>query len=195
MDGKPDCPDRATLASFLFGKLTPEEEEMVTLHMEACPACEAVAERLEQDSDPLIDALRQSPGTPVSCPTLPTLVAPAGRLPNSQEAPFHLKGYRILGEVGRGGMGRVYRAYQNRLKRVVAVKMILTGKLAGSEDRVHFLMEGELLARLNHPNFLQVHEVGTIELGHGTIQPYLVLEYVDGGTLKARMARAPLTPP
>ena len=202
MIGESDCPGRETLAAFLLGKLSPEREEAVNLHLETCPVCEEQAQQLEQESDPLIDALRQpatiSPPLRIADGALGShgqghallevnaaLKPPAGEL-------IHLEGYRILGKVGRGGMGVVYRAFQQRLNRVVAIKMILSGHLAGMEERVHFLMEGALLARLNHPNFVQVHEVGTVELSSGTLQPYLVLEHVEGGSLKARMAEQPL---
>ncbi len=89
-------------------------------------------------------------------------------------------------------MGIVYQAVQTSLSRPVAVKVILTGGLAGTEERVRFLMEGELLARLNHPHFVQVYEVGTIELPNRHVEPYLVMEYVEGGSLKARLAQGPL---
>ena len=90
-------------------------------------------------------------------------------------------------------MGVVYRAYQHRLNRLVAIKMILTGQLAGAEERARFMMEGSLLAQLNHPNFVRVYEVGTVEVSPGTVQPYLVLEHVEGGNLKAKLAREPLS--
>src|SRR5579872_3556117 len=185
------CPSREALASFLLGKLPPEQEEKVALHLEKCVACEALTARLEQESDPLIDALRQ----PVTAS--PPRPAPATFTESSSTAaaaasPVQLEGYRILGEIGRGGMGVVYRAYQHRLNRLVAIKMILAGHLAGTEERVRFLMEGALLARLSHPNFVQVYEVGTVEVAAGTAQPYLVLEHVEGGSLKMKMAGKPL---
>ncbi len=85
-------------------------------------------------------------------------------------------------------MGVVYRAYQHRLNRLVAIKMILTGQLAGADERARFMMEGSLLAQLNHPNFVQVYEVGTVEVSPGTLQPFLVLEHVEGGNLKAKLS-------
>jgi WD40 repeat protein len=174
-----NCPSRETLTSFLLGKLPQQQEEAITHHVETCAACEAEAQALDQESDPLIDALRRPPSNPPSPQPLNTPAAPAS-------VPFHLPGYRILKEIGRGGMGVVYQAYQESLRRPVAIKMILTGGLAGAEERLRFLLEGELLARLNHPNFVQVYEVGTVELTPGTVQPYLVMEYVDGGSLKGR---------
>jgi WD40 repeat protein len=186
-----DCPSPETLVAFLSGELEPEQSDAVNRHIDVCAECEARAQQVEQDADPLVAALRQP--TPSIRP--PSSV-PAGRPAEpsaSGDEPFHLDGYRILGPIGRGGMGVVYLVFQHRLNRMVAVKMILAGQLAGAEERVRFRMEGTLLARLSHPNFVQVHEVGTVEVGDETAQPYLVLEYIDGGSLKARLAERPLS--
>jgi serine/threonine protein kinase len=66
-----------------------------------------------------------------------------------------IPGYEVLGELGRGGMGVVYKARQARLNRLVALKMILSGAHAGSEERQRFLTEAEAVARLQHPNIVQ----------------------------------------
>ena len=184
-----NCPDRETLEALLFGKLPPELEPVVNGHVEQCAVCEARAQQIEQRTDPLLDALRRAPSEPPVAPNDTMKMAPEapwGHTPQS------LEGYRILEEIGRGGMGVVYRAHQHRLNRVVAIKMILAGQLALAEDRVRFQMEGELLARLHHPNFVQVYEVGTLERAPGAIQPYLVLEHVNGGSLKQKLKEQPL---
>ena len=79
--------------------------------------------------------------------------APLGRHPT-------LPGYEILGELGRGGMGVVYRARQVRLNRAVALKMILAGQHAGAEAAARFLAEAEAVAKLQHPNIVQIFHVG-----------------------------------
>jgi len=89
-----------------------------------------------------------------------------------------IDGYRILSELGRGGMGVVYKAIQIKLNRTVALKVMLSGSFASGEDRERFRLEVESTAQLQHENIVQVFEVGEV---NGF--PYCALEYVEGGTL------------
>jgi hypothetical protein len=98
-------------------------------------------------------------------------------------------GYEILAELGRGGMGVVYQARQMALNRIVALKMILAGAHAGEEERARFRTEAEAVARLQHPNIVQIHEVGE---AHG--HPFFSLEFVDGGSLDQQLQSGPLPP-
>lgn len=74
---------------------------------------------------------------------------------------MQLAGYEVLGELGRGGMGVVYKARDLRLKRLAAVKMVLAGAHAGEQEMARFRTEAEAVARLQHPNIVTVYEVGT----------------------------------
>jgi WD40 repeat protein/tetratricopeptide (TPR) repeat protein len=100
-----------------------------------------------------------------------------------------IPGYVLEGELGRGGMGVVYKARQVGLGRLVAVKMILSGAHAPAAERQRFQAEAEAVARLSHPHIVQVHEVGEHE---GL--PYFSLEYVGGGSLAQRLGGTPMPP-
>src|ERR1700746_508657 len=75
-------------------------------------------------------------------------------------ADHHIPGYELLGELGHGGMGVVYKAQDLRLPRRVALKMILAGAHAGRSELERFRTEAHAVARLQHPHFVQIHEVG-----------------------------------
>ena len=99
-----------------------------------------------------------------------------------------IRGYEILGELGRGGMGVVYQARQIKANRIVALKMILTRAHAGVEQRLRFQIEAEAVARLQHPNIVQLHEVGE----HDGL-PFFSQEYCAGGSLAERLKAGPLS--
>ncbi len=97
-------------------------------------------------------------------------------------APFpQIPGYAIESEIGRGGMGIVYRARQERLQRTVAIKMLLTGPFASDREQRRFQREAEYVAQLCHPNIVAVFDFG--DVGG---QPFYVMEIVDGPSLAAR---------
>ena len=93
-----------------------------------------------------------------------------------------MPGYDILGELGRGGMGVVYRARHHKLNRVVALKMVLAGSHTSSHELKRFLAEAEAAAALQHPNIVQVFDYGE----HANL-PFMALEYVNGGSLAGRL--------
>ncbi len=118
---------------------------------------------LGQDAEPMVAVPERGPGT-VSVP-----------------------GYEIEGVLGRGGMGVVYKARHLTLKRTVALKMVLAGGHAGPRELARFRIEAEAVARLQHPNIVQIHEVGEAG-GH----PYCALEFIDGGNLASKLDGKPM---
>ena len=95
--------------------------------------------------------------------------------------------YELLAEIGRGGMGVVYKAKQAGLERTVAVKMILGAHLASPEHVRRFQTEAKAAARVRHPHIVPIHEVGQI---YG--QDYFAMELIEGESLAERIARGPL---
>jgi eukaryotic-like serine/threonine-protein kinase len=98
-------------------------------------------------------------------------------------------GYEIEGILGRGGMGVVYLARHRALDRIVALKVLQEGRQSEPEHRARFEREAAAVAKCQHPNLVQIHEIGEYD-GHS----YLALEYVDGGTLARSLAGVPQPP-
>jgi WD40 repeat protein len=109
--------------------------------------------------------------------------------PSPAEAPLlpTFPDHEVLEVLGKGGMGVVYRARHRALGRLVAIKVLRGDGPASGEERERFLREARATAQLNHPNLVQLYEVGETAAG-----PYFVMELVEGGTLAARLAGAPL---
>jgi serine/threonine protein kinase len=105
--------------------------------------------------------------------------------------PFEIEGYELLGMLGRGGSGVVYKTWQRKLSRVVALKVLAAGAHASPTAVARFRAESEMIAGLAHPNIVAIHDVGE----HQGV-PYLCLEFVEGGSLAdwLRERNEPLTP-
>jgi eukaryotic-like serine/threonine-protein kinase len=119
-------------------------------------------------------------------PDAPTVPTSAASVP--AELPM-IPGYEVLGNLGRGGMGIVYKARQARLNRIVALKMLLPLGFATADQLARFRSEAEILARMRHPNIVPIYDVGEFEG-----RPYLVMEFVDGPSLGQFLAGKPQNP-
>jgi serine/threonine protein kinase/tetratricopeptide (TPR) repeat protein len=117
-----------------------------------------------------------------------TRLDPATPLRPGNKRP-EVAGYEILEELGRGGMGVVYKARQPGLNRMVALKMILRAGHVSAADLVRFRMEAEAVAQLQHPNIVQIYEVGDQD---GC--PFFSLEFVEGQTLADQIGGVPQSP-
>ncbi|MBX9623034.1 MAG: protein kinase, partial [Gemmataceae bacterium] len=174
------CPSDADLAGWLAGSFPPGAAD----HLTDCPGCRSRADAMA-DADPVLGRAREAlDRTPVTAPggwaglVRPTAPAVPPDIPGLDGAEF----------VGRGGMGVVYRAWQARLGRPVAVKVMSPWLLADPDHRARFAHEAAALGRLNHPNVVAVYDHGG-----AAGQPYLVLEWVPG-SLAGRLRAGPLPP-
>jgi hypothetical protein len=121
--------------------------------------------------------------------SMPASAADRPPEPGTPRPGLQIAGYEILEELGRGATGVVYKARETALGRVVALKMILAWQHAGPHERTRFRVEAEAIARLQHPNIVQLFAVGE----HDSL-PFISLEFVDGGTLARKLAGEPLPP-
>jgi serine/threonine-protein kinase len=205
------CPDRNALADFDLGKLPTTELVAVAQHVSSCERCEEVLHALQGEpaDDRFISRLKRclEGPPPPSGPAYAgmqalaetVLVTPAiqERAVRDQDLGFSFKEmtdksfgqYEVRDKIGEGGMGVVYLARQVPLKRMVALKMILAGHHAGAQTVARFTREGKAVARLRHPNVVQVYELGEHE---GL--PYLSMELMTGGSLQAKLDGRPLDP-
>jgi WD40 repeat protein/tRNA A-37 threonylcarbamoyl transferase component Bud32 len=154
---------------------------------ELCADCPERLEDLKQRLQALASMasfLDLAAPPPSGASTLPpTPAQTANRLARCPSIP----GYQVLGELGRGGMGVVYKARQAKLERLVALKMIRAGADAGEDERQRFLAEAQAVARLQHPNIVQIHEIGEADR-----YPFFSLEFCPGGSLADRLQGRPL---
>ena len=200
-----DCPPARCLERLLGEALSDPEWGLLETHFESCSVCQETLHRLALSGPGLAPAHLASALSEAIPPELAggaeaffqqlkqrfLSTSSDGRResrPAKSESNGlpEVAGYEILGELGRGAVGVVYRARHRELNRLVALKMILAGPHLSPEARRRFKVEGQAIARMKHPNIVQVYEVGE-QAGC----PYLCLELVEGENLAFRLAGMP----
>lgn len=186
-----NCPDRQSLQLLLDLGLPTELNRLVSTHVNSCANCKLILDELSRAS-----TFRELGPTQPNAAQLsqgflkrlkshgpqhgePTVVRPPSLSPT-------IPGYEIMEELGRGGVGVVFKAIQIAIHRTVAVKVLIACERATGPELERFRYEARAAGTLNHPNVVQVFEVGECNLG-----PYVVLEFVRGGTLSQFMHHRP----
>ena len=206
------CPTLEQLEGFLNETASEPERTTLSQHIDRCAVCQAKLDGLTSKTEslhsPSASAVLASPRRAI--PRRQSSNSQSGTLarlkenPPSSSCPLEsaagerglneagvalfsaVAGYEILSEIGRGGMGVVYKARHVGLDRLVALKMILAGPHAGDKELARFRQEAEAVARLRHPNIIQIYDIGESEG-----RPYLALEFVDGDSLAHLLLGAP----
>jgi predicted Ser/Thr protein kinase len=154
-----------------------------------CPQCKCQGISLDNETPRIATCPHCQTSLPIDevfpCPGV--RAGAAGNAAGGADLPA-VAGYEILGLLGRGGMGIVYKARHLRLQHVVALKMIHASQ-AGPEERHRLKTEAEAIARLQHPHIVHIYDVGESD---GS--PFLSLEYLEGGTLAQRLHGTPQSP-
>ncbi len=188
----PAAPAVAALPSRAPGRAAEDADDPTIIHtgpplaLTVPPPSRAPTGVVPPSADQVGDDTLVRAGPPPSAEqSVSATLHPPAALPRREHWPS-VPGYEVVGLLGRGGMGAVYKARHLRLKRLVALKMILAGSHADPDALARFRTEGEAVARLQHPNIVQIYEVGE----HAGA-PYFSLEYVEGGNLHERLNGTP----
>ncbi len=134
-----------------------------------------------------IEGVLGHPGTGPSTVDAPSRAAAPPSPAASGPRTVRLAGYEVLEELGRGGMGVVYKARHLKLGHEVALKVILAGGHADEQELARFHLEAAAVARLKHPGIVHLHEFGEYDG-----KPFFSLEFVEGGSLAVRLNQGPL---
>jgi tRNA A-37 threonylcarbamoyl transferase component Bud32 len=175
------CLDNDALLGFVEGGLSPEQMQSVEEHIDRCADCRRLASEL---ADLLVSAGGQEDD--LTTRPLEREAPTAGGELDRMATGSLVDHYRVLGLIGRGGMGEVYLAEDTQLQRRVALKLIRNDLLGSRKMVERFLFEARATARFSHPNI-----VGIYGVGEHAGRPYLALEFIEGRPLRQVMAGLP----
>lgn len=205
------CPESQQLAEFVLGRGEAAQFESVARHVEGCNDCQRQLEQLDASTDQLVGQLGRlrhaapapSNGSDALAATIAAIVSHSGLHDTRIAADagrdlarrllagtVRLDRFELRSELGVGSFGYVFRAWDPRLEREVALKVQRAGNLATEEDIQRFLREARSVAQLKHPSIVSLYETGQTEDNVW----YLVCEHIDGETLEERLKRGPLAP-
>jgi serine/threonine protein kinase/WD40 repeat protein len=182
----PQHPSADELRAFGQGLLSPEAADSLEQHIAECEVCCRILEEAPGDSfvGQLREAQNEAPLATTVDGTAGTIIEAAGIPPELADHPR----YRVLGLLGQGGMGAVYRAEHRRMERPVALKVINPGLIRNPETVQRFRQEVRTAAKLHHPNIVTAHDADEAGGLH-----FLVMEFVEGRSLADLIAeRGPL---
>ncbi len=170
------CPDPSHLQQFAFGRLESAEEERIETHLEQCPACRERLSELERaGDDSLFQKIREANLHEVSRSEGSGDSSDLSSEHLSESLPDTIGNYKILGLLGRGGMGTVYKGLNPHLNREVAIKVVKSSRSFRESALKRFKQEMFAAGKLQHPNIVQALDAGVFEN-----RPYLVLELLEG---------------
>jgi serine/threonine-protein kinase len=189
------CPSRDEMLAYARGALPLQQIEAVGNHIAGCPRCESSLRDIPPSDDTLVARLRQyvDGSSPVLLPTSSFLTETTVLLGASSRAEATVAGsfgkYRLVGKIGQGGMGVVFKAEDSLLGRTVALKMIRAGALASGDEVERFNREAKAIAQLRHTNIVQIYDFGEVGGQH-----YYTMELAEGGSLREQLGRFSATP-
>jgi serine/threonine protein kinase len=183
------CPTPSELSDFLAGRLPRARTGWIADHVRLCSRCEASLQELDPAPDPLLAVLSATTMRQenASAPVPPALLDLARASRQDLPAPVKLGRFEIVGQIGAGSYGTVFKARDTDLGRTVAVKMLRTSRLGGAEEIDRFMREARSFAQVKHPGIVTLFEIGE-DQG----RCYLVEELVEGVTLSLRMEKGAL---
>lgn len=187
-----NCPSVDVLKQWLVPSATESFRSQIAAHVQSCDPCRGILLAIVRAANTGPAELDSTAPKGATTNLEPTIIGTETSCPSESAeppAPLRIGNYDILRELARGGMGVVFQARQRGINRLVALKTILSGQLAGRDEIKRFQAEAEAAGRLDHPNIVPIFDVGE----HNG-QPYFSMGYVDGESLSSVLRGGPIDP-